>query len=303
VKHPTSDEPDTPPQAPRQPRRSPLDLEHVVPKPLADKGRAALDSIETARTTLDTARANARDLGRKLRAPGGLFGPPPPPPGVPHAPEHPLHRTQAEVAALLPRGLDLPVPQANGFIAPLGWTGNVYLVGGPTPRVLIRRLPHRPEPKGVFAAKLAAELAISTVADTFSGDSERRGVELLDPDGHVLLRSTPTWQRRPDGGRTSRTVTLSDETLVAEIVTEHRKARTRRIDPAPTLRAVPATTDVHDLDPSWNTSARVWRGPHELAATTTQDRTRTLSIDGPMTDDDALLIWAAALSWWGGAGS
>jgi hypothetical protein len=259
---------------PRPARRSPINLGSLVPRPLADRGRAALDNIETARTTVDSARANARDLGRK-----------------------------AEVAALLPRDLDLPVPQANGFIAPLGWTGNVYLVGGPTPRVLIRRLPRKPEPKGVFAAKLAAELAISTVADTFSGDSERRGVELLDPDGHVLLRSTPTWQRRPDGGRTTRTVSLCDGTPVAEVITEHRKARTRRIDPAPTLHTLPATVDAQDLDPSWSTSARIWRGSDELAATTAKDRSRTLTINTPKSDADAILVWAAALCWWGGAGS
>jgi hypothetical protein len=280
---------------PRPARRSPFGLDALVPKPLADRGRAALESIETAKSTLDTARANALDLGRKLRSPGGLLGPLPPPPGLPSAPAHPLHRTQAEIAALLPRDLDLPVPQAQGAVQALGWTGDLYLLGDDTPRSIIRRY----MPKPVSAPQAAVGL-LATVLDANVAEPENLAVELLDPDGHPLLLSAPSWQRRPDGSRTTRTVTLPDGTPVAEITQENRKSRTRHVLPAPTLRTTSATTDLRDLSPATPTTARVWRGPHELAAIRTENGKRRLTITSTTTDDEALLTWAAALSWWGG---
>jgi hypothetical protein len=271
-------------------------LDSLVPDQLADRGRTALSHLDTARTSIESARETVRDTTRRLRTPGALFGPPLPAAGVPTAPEHPLHRSQAEVSALLPRGFELPAPQARGTVIPLGWTGDIYLLGADDPQAFVRRLPGKPVSKGKLTWGILEEL----ITDTSTADEDLRVVELLDVDGHVLLRSAPTRRRRPADGWTVREVSLADGIPVAEIAFGHRKARIRHVLPAPTVQALPATTDVQDIDPASTATARVWRDLDELASIRIHDGVRTLAV-GPLADDDeALLVWAAVLSWWGG---
>lgn len=298
------DQPDDAPQGPGPARRSPFDVASLVPRNLLDRGRAVRDHLDDTRATLDAATTKVRDTKNKLRAPGGLLGPPRPATNIPQAPTHSPHRTRTEVATLLPRTLDVPVPRADGVVESLGWTGDLFPVGESARHAIIRRLPRPPAP-----VKAAFELLDELITDTSSADTERRVVELLDPDGHVLLRSAPTWRRRPDGGRTARTVMLGDGTPVADVVHAHRKARSREILLLGARSAVTASIDLHDLYPGGIGTARIWRGSHELAAThahsqarlLTHDHTRTLALD-TTTDDDTLLTWAAALCWWGGPG-
>lgn len=294
-----SDRADT---APRPRGWRPPRLDSLVPGNVADRGRAALAGVEAARTNIDAVGATLRDAGRRLRAPGALLGPPRPATGVPTAPAHPQHREQAEVAALLPRALELPVPQANGLVEPLGWTGEIYLVGEGAPSALIRRLPRKQASRGVRALTLAADLAVETIANSYSTDDQLRTVELLDLEGQVLLRSTPGTRRRDDGW-TVRDVALTDGTPVAEITFSHRKARTREVVPAGDVRATRVSTDPLDLYPHERRAARVWREDVELASIRTQNGIASLTV-GPLDDDQtALLVWAGILSWWGGAGS
>ncbi|MHA7132124.1 hypothetical protein [Oerskovia turbata] len=284
--------------APRPARRSPFDLDALVPKPLADRGRAALDNIETARTSLDSARANVRDLGRRLRAPGGLLGPAPPPTGLPRAPVRPLQRDHGEVAALLPRAVEVSVCDVPGNIHELGWTGRLLFIGDLSPRPLIRRCPPGPLRKTEIASGLL-DFAAEGLFGSHSNTADPHAVELLDPDGHVLLRSTPVARRRED--RTMRDVTLADGAPVAAVIAGSRRIHHREVTPAATVRAEPVLTDLFDLYPGRDTAARVWRGPQELASIRTLNGRRTLTIAALASDDEALLVWAAVLGWWGGS--
>ncbi len=290
-------DPDRGPSAPRFSRWSRLPrLDSLVPDQLADRGRAALSRLDDARAGITDARETVRDATRRLRAPGALVGPPRPAVGVPRAPESPLHRSQSGTAALLPRALEVPAPRARGSVAPLGWTGDIYLIGDDTPFAFVRRLPAKPVSKGKLAWGIVDEL----VTDTSVAGEDLRVVELLDLEGQVLLRSTPGWRRRDEGGWSVRDVTLADGSPVAEIVKPQRRARVGELVPVGAVRAATASTDPRDLDPSLPTAARVWRGPDELASIRTEGTNRSLTIGDLDGDDDALLVWAGVLSWWGG---
>ncbi|MFF3064790.1 hypothetical protein ACFVQ3_09540 [Oerskovia sp. NPDC057915] len=280
------------PDARRVPR-----IDALVPGALRERGRAALAGVESARANVETAGASVRGLGRRLRAPGALFGPPAPAVGVPAAPEHPLHRSQAEVAALLPRSFEVAVAEARGDVGQRGWTGRVFLVGESSPGCLVRRSPRAPLRGGEIASGLL-DLAVEGLVGQHAGSSDDpHTVELLDPDGHVLLRSTPVDRRRDD--RTVREVSLADGTPVAAVVAGARKDHHREVVPRGALRAAPVLTDLLDLYPGRESAARVWRGPEELASIRTEDRQRMLTVRDLTADDEALLVWAAALCWWG----
>lgn len=280
------------PDARRVPR-----LDALVPGSLLDRGRAALSGVESARANVEATGASMRGLGRRLRAPGALFGPPAPAVGVPAAPEQPLHRSQAEVAALLPRSFEVAVPEARGDVGQRGWTGRVFLVGEHSPGYLVRRCPRAPLGTREIASGLL-ELAVEGLVGQHTGGSDDpHTVELLDPEGHVLLRSTPLVPRRHD--RTLREVSLADGTPVAAVVGGSRKAHHREVVPRGALRGAPVLTDLLDLYPGRDNAARVWRGLDELASIRTEDRQRMLTVRDLTADDEALLVWAAALCWWG----
>ncbi len=268
-------------------------LDSLVPEALVDRGRAALAGVETARANVEGAQAGVRTIGRKLRAPGALFGPPIPAVGVPAVPKHPVLRSAAEVAALLPRSFELPVRPAKGVVEPLGWTGAMYLVGGEVPRVLVRQDPVKPPSKGALLWGIVEELAM----DVHPGEEDLRTVELVDTDGQILLRSTLV-QRRDGRGWVTRDVTLADGTLVAELVVPERKARSREVRPAGDVGTAPVSTELQDLS-FGRAVARVWRGLDELASVRPQDGVPVLTIGSLAGDEEALLVWAGVLSWWG----
>ncbi|MDF2848224.1 MAG: hypothetical protein K0R97_2206 [Oerskovia sp.] len=259
----------------------------LVPARVLDRGRAA-------RATVDAARSNALDLGRRLRTPGAIFGPPPPAVGVPTAQERAVQRSASEVATLLPRSFEVLVTPVKGAVEPLGWSGEMYLIGGDEPRALVRQAPAEVPSKGEIIWGIVDEL----VSDVHSGEPDLRVVELVDLDGRVLLRSTPD-SRRVGEGRVVRGVTLADGTPVAELVSPGRRARSREVVPTGTVRAAAVSTEAQDLGPHWTHAARVWRGLDELASTRQEGRARSLRIGRLGGDDEALLVWAGVLCWWG----
>ncbi|MFF2622944.1 hypothetical protein [Oerskovia jenensis] len=268
-------------------------LEALVPEALVDRGRAVLAGVETARANAEAARESVRVARRRLRAVRASHGPPAPAVGVPVAAEHPVLRSAAEVAALLPRSFELPVRPAKGVVEPLGWTGAMYLVGGEVPQVLVRQAPAKPPSKGALLWGIVEELA----TDVHAGEEDLRTVELVDTDGQVLLRSALV--RRRDGrGRVTRDVTLADGTLVAELVVPERKARSREVRSVGDVRTAPVLTELQDLG-GGRAVARVWRGLDELASVRPQDGVRVLTIGSLAGDEEALLVWAGVLSWWG----
>lgn len=251
--------------------------------------------VEAAHASVEVARETVRETGRRLRTPGALLGPPVPAVGVPSAPEILVHRGRAEVAALLPRSVELPISAPRGALAPLGWTGELDVVGSEPLRALVRRCP----PARMSTGQIASGV-VDTLMDVSASSDDPRTVELLDPAGHVLLRSTPGARRHRGGGWTLRQVTLADGSPVAEVTRATRRARVRDVVAAGPVGAVTAVTE------AWDTSrrphvGRVCRGSVELASIREHAGGRSLTISALDSDADALLVWAAVLSWWGAA--
>lgn len=283
-------------QSPRKPDgRRTSRLGSLVQEKLVDRGRAALAGVETARANVEAVGASIRDVGRGSRRPRAPLGPPDPATGIPSAPAHQQQRSAAQVASLLPRSFEPVVRRARGDVAPLGWTGEIFQVDDGALRAIVRRLPGKQLSPGKAGWRLVEEMATGLS----SPDEDPRVVELLDPEGQVLLRSTPVWRRCHGGGWTVRDVALAEGTPVAEIVKRQRRALVGEVVPAGTVRAAPASMGPWDMDPRQPTAGRVWRGAVELASIRSQVVTRSLTV-GDLHDDDAILTWAEVLSWWGG---
>ncbi|MBE7701023.1 hypothetical protein H9623_12005 [Oerskovia sp. Sa1BUA8] len=270
-------------------------LDSLVPDRLADRARAARAAVEAAHASVEAARETVRETGRRLRTPGAILGPPVPAGGVPTAPVHPVHRGAVEVAALLPRSLELPVREAVGALAPLGWTGELFLVGSEPLRVVVRRCPLARMSTGQIASGV-----VDTLMDVSASSDDPRTVELLDADGQVLLRSTPGARRHRGGAWTLRHVTLADGSPVAKITRATRGARVRDVVVAGPIGEVTAVTEAWDTTRRRH-AGRVCRGPVELASVREHAGGRSLTISALDSDADALLVWAAVLSWWGAA--
>ncbi|GII98760.1 hypothetical protein CLV28_0528 [Sediminihabitans luteus] len=262
-----------------------------MPGSLVDRGRAALSGAGSA-------RASVSALGRRVRAPGGLLGPVAPAVGVPAAPDDVLVRDVGEVARLLPRSVVLSTSLVRGDVGTLGWTGRMYGVGAPESVALVRVVPPPRESRASSAARLAVDLAVDTLANSYGGDDDPAPVELIGTDGQVLLRSTPARRRR--GDRTIRDVSLADGTVIAHVVAPAGTHGPWEVVPVVGAAAEPIRADPQVLHPSRPSAARAWRGSRELASVRTEGKERLLTLGDPRSDDEALLVWSAALSWWSG---
>lgn len=258
------------------------------------------DVIESAgRHVGDSVGKGVREAAGRLRRPGAVFGPKISPADVPNAPGRIVLRTAQDVAARLPRGEGtIRADRVHGALAPRGWTGEMFRVGEDgAPLAFVRRLPI-PIRKAALVWDIA--LTLTGNAELGSDIDDRHVVELLDLEGQVLLRSAFGHKRRRGGGRTMRSVALADGTPIADVVRRARGASQLDVVPARSLRVQGALIDVEPMPLSWEGGGRVWRGTRELAVASREGGVRAVTLGHLASDDEALLVWAAALSWWGG---
>ncbi|MCB7135850.1 hypothetical protein [Cellulosimicrobium marinum] len=249
-----------------------------------DRGRAVRARVETS----------ARDVARRLLAPGGPLGPQAPPSGVPARVSDRPSLRKDEVLSALPVGVELGLTPARGDVDALGWAGEVFTADGPH-RPLLHRLPERPATRSEKAWGLV-DLVLS---DVHGGHVEPRGVELVAPDGRMLLRITDEPAGvRPTGPQ--RRVELPDGVPVATF--GFRRVAGRRVVevlPVGAHHDAPLTCHkVTDHASGWTVIRQVRRGDTVLAELLRDATTRRLRVDR-VDRDDLPLVWAGLLWWWG----